>query len=151
MQVKCKFCSNKNDKEQMECVKKGKVNNYYCPKCLIDIKTRDEIINKFYEYTNSLVVISQVYLAINKLKEKKLTYDDILYIMDYVINNKCVLNYPAGLAFYADRAIKQKRELDKIKEQKEKVLKSIFEKPTIIETNNTPKKVDSAFDITNFL
>lgn len=152
MQVKCKFCLEKKDRDGMECVQKGKVKSYYCPECLKLLNSRDRALELFYSYTQSLVPTSQVYLAFSKLREKGLTHHDVLYIMEYVIKTNSKLNYPMGLIYYADKAIRQKKSEEQIKLQKEKVLNTIHKTPTIIENKiKFEKSVNDESDISDFL
>lgn len=143
MNVKCKHCGVKEDKSMMVKIKKGSVEYYSHPTCEIayendklekeraksekkikeeeDKTYRECAINLFYEYTKSLSPIALVNVAFKKCKEKGLNYKDILYTMEYIVKNKMVLNYPMGILYYIDRAMKDKKELERIEKNNNRV------------------------------
>ena len=62
------------------------------------------IKNLWLENISNTVVISQLYLEINRLvRERDIPSDYVIFVLQYCIKNKCKLRYPAGLKFYVDR------------------------------------------------
>ena len=62
------------------------------------------IKNLWLEKISDTVVISQLYLEINRLvRERNIPSDYVIFVLQYCIKNKCNLRYPAGLKFYVDR------------------------------------------------
>ena len=155
--VKCQFCNIKREKDKMDCettespTTGKKSNKYYCPECKKLLKSRNEALEKFYSYTGSLLLQNQVYTAFKKMKDKGLNEHDILCVMDYIIENKHVLNYPMGMLYYIDRAMKDKRIKEQQRKSKEKILQSKTKPITIIkDIPKEPKQVDE-MDISDFL
>lgn len=104
--VICQFCKSKSDKENMT-----KVNNkYYHMECKELIDNREKAINLFYQYTGSLCLKKELYNIFSMIKKQQgLDENDILYLMEYIVKNKCKLNYPMGLRYYVDNAMKDKK------------------------------------------
>lgn len=160
MQVKCKFCSAKSEKEEMVCIENmssgGKVaRRYYHKDCLKKLKARDEAKEKVIEYTGFLGTDAQIYVAFSKAKAKGLDEIDILYTIDYIIKNKCVLNYPMGLLYYIDRAMREKRKEKEIQEKKQKILsKKVKIQPLQFrreEVKQEQEEKTNEFDISDFI
>ena len=172
MNVKCKHCGLKSDKSIMIKIEKGSTKYYAHEECEIrvaqeklnmeklkqekkiqkefDKECRKRSVDLFYEYTESLAPITLVNLAFKKCKEKGLTNKDILYTMEYIVKNKMVLNYPMGILYYIDRAMRDKREVDKIEKANNIVLKSEIKFIPLINKRND-KKIDNESDISDFL
>lgn len=98
---------------------------YYHPQCMELKRARDRAVDLFYEYTGSLEPIKMVNIAFKQLKDQGLSEHEILYVLKYIIKNRCVLNYAMGIKYYATPAIKeyrskhnfiQKQELNKQKD-----------------------------------
>lgn len=143
MKVKCKHCQIKEDKSLMIKVRKGSAEYYAHLSCenlyeeskkekervKLEQKMKEEedkhdrlyAVNLFYEYTQSLAPITLLNLAFKKCKEKGLTYKDISYTMDYIVRNKMTLNFPMGILYYIDRAMKDKKEVDRIQKNNNRV------------------------------
>lgn len=142
MLVKCKYCGEKSQKSEMLCVEKGATKYYIHESCDIakqqernikeiekmnkkkDVednkKYRDEAISIFYDYTKSLEPIMMLNVAFKKCIEKGLTMEDVRDTMLYIVKNKCVLRFPMGILYYIDRAMKEKKEVEKINKQNER-------------------------------
>lgn len=75
------------------------------------------IKNMWIENISNTVVLSQLYLEINRLvRERNIDSDYVIYVLDYCINHKLNLRYPAGLKYYVDNAeIKSSYEKTKIR------------------------------------
>lgn len=172
MTVKCKHCGLKSEKSIMIKIEKGSTKYYVHEECEIRVaqeksdaeklkqeKKKQEEIDKayhkrsvdlFYEYTQSLAPITLVNLAFKKCKEKGLTNKDISYTMEYIVKNKMVLNYPMGVLYYIDRAMRDKREVDKIEKTNNIVSKSEIKFIPLINKKND-KKIDNESDISDLL
>lgn len=62
------------------------------------------IKNMWVENISETVVLSQLYLELNKLiRERGISSEYVIFVMDYVIKNKCKLRYPGGLKYYVDK------------------------------------------------
>lgn len=104
--VMCQYCKIKDDKEIMVVESNMKTKKYFHEQCLHMKKSRDEAVKIFYEYTKSLEPLVKVYDAFKKIKNKGINEEQVLYLVQYVRDNKCVLNYPYGLLYYLDAAMK---------------------------------------------
>ena len=113
--VKCQYCGGFEDKNLMvtdpNCA--SKPTKYYHSECLVHKNNRKKALDLFYSYTESYEMSSAVYLVFKKIRDKGLTDTDVLYIMEYVAKNKCVLRYPMGLLYYVDKAMKDKKERER--------------------------------------
>jgi hypothetical protein len=153
MQVKCKYCSEKVEKEDAVYMEKGKTKktkHYYHKKCMEQQNAKDSALSLFYEYTGSLVLQSQVYVAFKKCREKGLLDTDILYTMEYISKNKMVLNYPMGILYYIDRAMKEKRQHEKVIKQNERLISSPI-KIMPLSMKRDKKERDVSVDISDIL
>ena len=111
---KCKYCGQQIESElEKTTIKVGKVNHNYHNDCYEQQLARDKALSLFYDYTGSLVMQNMVYLAFKKAREKGISDKEILYTMQYIVNTKSVLNYPMGILYYLDRAMKNKAEEEK--------------------------------------
>lgn len=62
------------------------------------------IKNMWIENVSDTVVYSQLYMEINRLiRERGISSEYIIFVLDYCIKNKCKLRYPAGLKYYVDK------------------------------------------------
>lgn len=96
---KCKHNSNINlDNEKYVYIK----NNYYhedCYKEKCDLQLlRDLWVNNI----STTVVHSQLNKTLNQLMENGVSSDYLVFVLQYVLNNHCKLNYPAGFKYYVD-------------------------------------------------
>lgn len=75
------------------------------------------IKNMWLENISNTVVLSQLYLEINRLvREQNIGSDYVIYVLDYCIKHKLNLRYPAGLKYYIDKEeIKSSFEKTKIR------------------------------------
>ena len=112
--VVCQYCKVKDNKDNMVFVQNNKIKKYYHSRCLELKKSRDEAIEIFYDYTKSLEPIKKLYDVFNKIKNKGMNEEQILYLVKYVRDNNRVLNYPHGLLYYLDAAIKDYKKNKKI-------------------------------------
>lgn len=152
-QVKCRYCSEKVEKIKALYLEKGKtkkVKYYYHKACLKLQEDRDSALDLFYTYTGSLVLQSQVYSAFKKCREKGLTDSDVLYTMKYISENKMVLNYPMGILYYIDRAMKDKKLKDNVKKQNKRLITSPI-KIMPLSMKRNKKERDDSFDISDIL
>lgn len=154
-QIKCQYCSKKGNKDDMcldtHITKSGNtVNKYYHKKCLHLKNCRDRAINIFYEYTKSLEPKQKLYTVLKQIKEKGIDEEGILYTMQYIEDNKCVLNYPHGILYYLDNAIKEyKKYQSRKKDEKRNVAKS-KEDVTIISNSIIKNTTNDELDISDF-
>lgn len=72
------------------------------------------------KYISNTVVIKQLNNVINDLLNRGVTSDYLLFVLEYIIENKKELRYPAGFRYYVDNSyIKddyKKRKTPKIKQ-----------------------------------
>lgn len=62
------------------------------------------IKNMWVENISNTVVLSQLYLEINKLiRERGIDSEYVIFVLNYCIKNSCNLRYPAGLKYYVDK------------------------------------------------
>lgn len=111
-QVKCHHCEKKDDKDNMIQYK----NKNYHKECGEIVESRDKLIELFYNYTDSFEQKKNIYLAIGLIKKKfdnRLDERDLLFTMEYIIENNCKLNYFNGISYYVNMAMKSKKESNK--------------------------------------
>lgn len=104
MEIKCQYCQSKSEKETMIFDNK----KYYHIECKKQKDCRDMALDLFYSYTKSLALKQNVYMIFSKIKSMGFKDEDVLYIMQYIEKNKLKLNYPPGILYYVDRAIKDR-------------------------------------------
>ena len=109
LKVTCQYCKTKENKDEMVYEEKQNIKKYYHQHCLNMKKNRDEAVGIFYEYTKCLEPVKKVYDAFKRIKMKGMNEEQILYLVKYVRDNRCVLNYPHGLLYYLDAAMKDYR------------------------------------------
>jgi len=158
MLVKCQYCKEKAEKVKMECIEKQSgnkiVRKYYHKDCYKKKQARDLAKDKFIKYTGFLGVESQIYVAFKKIKEKGLDEYDILYTINYIINNQHVLNFPMGLLYYIDRAMRQKHKEAEILAEKERVIKNLSNvkiKPLKYRNDTEKQEQKNEFDISDYI
>lgn len=156
MLVKCQFCSKKDEKDNMVKVEKvsdsgSKTNKYYHKECLSLLKDKKEAVDKFYEYTGYLDPIVTLYVAFKKMKAKGLDEHDILYTMNYIIETNGVLNYPMGLLYYLDRAMKDKKYKLQLAENRERILNSGSKIQPIIRNDYGKLNIEDSLDASDFI
>ena len=62
------------------------------------------IKNMWIENISDTVVLSQLYLELNKLiRERGISSDYVIFVLNYCIKNRCNLRYPGGLKYYVDK------------------------------------------------
>ena len=124
---KCQYCPDKILTESDRVVEiSGDVKKSYHKECFEQRNAKAKALDLFYQYTGSLVMQNMVYLAFKKAREKGLTDKDILYTMEYIIKTKSVLNYPMGILYYLDRAMKEKAEQEKRDKQDDATFKGLY-------------------------
>lgn len=152
MKVKCKYCNEKDEKDLMVYIEKNGKKEYFHRPCLRYKTDRDEALKLFYEYTGSYEMQSKVYHAFKQIRNKGLTDSDVLYIMQYIIKNKCVLNYPIGMMYYVDRAMKDKQESSKTNKNNERVINApIKVMPLYMKKEEQKDDKENENDISDFL
>ncbi len=133
--VICQFCRQKDDKENM--IKFH--DKYYHTNCKKLIDDREKAIDLFYTYTHSLCLKKELYNVFSIIKKQQhLNESDILYVMEYIVRNKCKLNFPMGIRYYVDKAMKDKTIKEKLEIQKQKELENLQNE--IIDTEVINKK-----------
>ena len=138
MEIKCQYCQSKSAKEQMLYVDK----KYYHNECKVQKDCRDMALDLFYSYTKSLALKQNVYMIFSKIKSMGFKDEDVLYIMRYIVKNNLKLNYPPGILYYVDRAIKD-REYEKNYKKKQEITVDKIEKIEYIEKKELlPDKKD---------
>lgn len=110
--VKCKYCGEAHIKSEMvlhtRTTSSGRqYREYYHSECLKLKQARDKAVDLFYKYTESLEPIKMVNIAFKQLKDQGVNEHEILYIMEYIAKNQCVLNYAMGIKYYATPAMKE--------------------------------------------
>lgn len=110
---KCEHPEKKVNIAEEEFVANGR--KYYHSECWAKFEKEEQAENKlkadiqliknmWIENISSTVVISQLYLEINKLvRDRKIDSEYIIFVLDYCIKNKCKLRYPGGLKYYVDK------------------------------------------------
>lgn len=109
----CRYREKKVNIAEEEYVADGK--KYYHADCYTtmeaEAKTEEKIKsdiqlikNMWVENISNTVVLSQLYLEINKLvRERGIATDYVIFVLDYCIKNHCNLRYPGGLKYYVDK------------------------------------------------
>ena len=158
-QVKCRYCGSQGLVSEMElnirASKTGRqYKEYYHEECLELKNARDKAVDLFYQYTSSLEPIKMINIAFKQMIEQGLNEKEILYVMEYIIKNKCVLNYAMGIKYYATPAIKEYRNRQrfllnqKINQEKNNSIGIITEE----NKSEKPKvKMDDDLDISDFI
>ena len=112
---------------------------YYHTNCKKLIDDREKAIDLFYTYTHSLCLKKELYNVFSIIKKQQhLNESDILYVMEYIVRNKCKLNFPMGIRYYVDKAMKDKTIKEKLEIQKQKELENLQNE--IIDTEVINKK-----------
>lgn len=158
-QVKCRHCGSQGLASKMELnirvSKTGRqYKEYYHEECLELKNARDKAVELFYQYTSSLEPIKMINIAFKQMVEQGLNEKEILYVMEYIIKNKCVLNYAMGIKYYATPAIKEYRSRQKfllnqkINQEKNNSIGIITEESK----SEKPKvKMEDDLDISDFI
>lgn len=97
---------------------------WYCDECLKQIKLKEKVREKIFELLPK-EIMSRVNVAIKQWTLKGHTPEYILYTLEYIKLNKCVLNYVHGIQFYlidkevesAYKNAKTQRQLKKIEKE----------------------------------
>lgn len=108
----CKHDTNDIDITCDEYVVKGSM--YYhkdCYKAKVNGEWKDEatkadlqlIKNLWFEHISKTVVYSQLFRVLNDFIERGVKSDYLVFVMNYVIENKLNLNYPAGFKYFVDK------------------------------------------------
>lgn len=114
----------------------------------------NEAADIFYNYTGSLATKFQLNTAFKAMKDIGMTEEDILYTMNYIVRNKCVLNYPMGIRFYADRARIERRTIEANETAQNKNMTKSSAAGIVVENERIIKKTsrkEDDLDISNFL
>ena len=74
-------------------------NKYYCKECLEQIKLKEKIRDKIFELLPKEIV-TRVNTAVKQWIEKGHSPEYILYTLEYIKLNKCVLNFVHGIQYY---------------------------------------------------
>lgn len=110
---KCRFPDRRLNIAEQDYVSVGRV--YYHRDCYEEKKKEDDaeerikadvqlIKNMWIENISNTVVLSQLYLEINRLiRERGIDSKYIIFVLNYCIINHCNLRYPAGLKYYVDK------------------------------------------------
>lgn len=96
------------------------------------------IANLWVENISNTVMFSQLYGVLNKLIDRGISSEYLVFVMQYVIGHHMTLRYPAGLTYYIDRQeIKDayNKQFKQVIPQDQFVVKESQEIPT----DNTPK------------
>lgn len=133
----CKYSNCKHDDKihiDKEPFVKGK-DGFYHEDCYKD-KTDLQLFRSLWcENISSTVVMSELNSILKQLLSKKgVSVDYLLFVLEYVINNKCNLHYPAGFRYYVDN--------QDIKKAYEKKNRKIIPPTEFVATDgedNTPK------------
>lgn len=158
-QVKCKHCGNQGLASEMKlnirASKTGRqYKEYYHEECLNLKNARERTVELFYQYTGSLEPIKMINIAFKQMAEQGLNEKEILYVMEYIIKNKCVLNYAMGIKYYATPAIKEYRSRQNFL-LKQKVNQEKTNSIGIITNENKSEKpkieVEDSLDISDFI
>lgn len=79
------------------------------------------IRNLWIENINDTVVYSVLFMELNRLLQRGISSDYLVYVMRYVVDHKLKLRYPAGFKYYVDnKKIKDSYARSKVRESKEK-------------------------------
>lgn len=101
----CKYINCKhNDKVHIdkEPFVKGK-DGFYHDDCYKEKADLQLFRSLWCENISSTVVFSDLNRILNQLMSRKgVTVDYLLFVLQYVIDNKCNLRYPAGFRYYVD-------------------------------------------------
>lgn len=108
----CKHTAKDIDISCDEYVVKG--NMYYhkdCYKAKVSGEWKDEatkadlqlIKNLWFEHINKTVVYSQLFRVLNDLIARGIESDYLVFVMNYIIEHKMNLNYPAGFKYFVDK------------------------------------------------
>ena len=110
---KCKFPDRRLNIAEQDYVSVGRL--YFHKDCYEEKEKEDRIEEKiradvqlikniWIENISNTVVLSQLYLEINKLiRERCIDSEYVIFVLDYCIKNHCNLRYPAGLKYYVDK------------------------------------------------
>lgn len=80
----------------------------YEKKCAEENKKRSEsadiqlIKNLWISNISNTVVIPELYRVLRELINRGVSTDYLVFVMNYVIQNHCKLNYPRGFCYYVD-------------------------------------------------
>lgn len=157
--VKCKYCGEKQEKAEMELYiresKSGRrYREYYHPECLSLKQSRQKATDLFYEYTGSLEPKKMLNTAFKQMKEQGMNEHEILYTMQYIVKNNCVLNYAMGIKYYATPAIKEYKSRKNFLEKQKTEQKRDTSIGIVTSNDKTDLKrprVKDELDISNFL
>lgn len=100
-----------------------------------DQKTKSDlqlIKNMWVEHISSTVNYSRLFYELNGFIERGIDSEYLVFVMKYVITNKCKLNYPAGFKWYVDD--------DNIKRAYGKSVNKKMVKKALKNDNTTPNK-----------
>lgn len=108
----CKHESKNIDITRDEYIVKG--NMYYhkdCYKAKLSGEWKDENTKKDLQYIkegwlthiSNTVVYSQLFSNLNDLIARGIPSDYLVFVFDYIVENKLNLRYPAGFKFYVDK------------------------------------------------
>lgn len=126
----------------------GKITRkYYHKECLKMKNDRDEAVQIFYDYTKSYEPLKKVYDAFKRIKSKGINETQILYLIKYIRDNNKILNYPHGLLFYLDEAMKDYNKNKKLY-QIDRVVKN---EDDFIQVNHNQNERNDKMDISDFL
>lgn len=131
-----------------------KYREYYHSECLSLKQSREKAINLFYNYTGSLEPKKMVNTAFKQMRDQGMNEHEILYTMEYIIKNNCVLNYAMGIKYYATPAIKEyKSRKNFLEKQKTKQKKntSIGIVTDCSKLNIKKLKIEDELDVSDFL
>jgi hypothetical protein len=137
----CKHDTTEIDTSWEEYHKNG--NQYYHKDCYEakkkgewkDKKTKSDlqlIKNLWVENISSTVNYSRLFYELNEFIARGIDSEYLVFVMKYVIENKCTLNYPAGFKWYVDD--------DKIKRAYGKSVNRQMTKEALENDKGTPNK-----------
>lgn len=107
----CKHTTKDIDISCDEYVVKGRM--YYhkdCYKAKVSGEWKDETVksdlqlikNLWFKHISKTVVCSQLFMVLNDLIERGIESAYLVFVMNYIIEHKMNLNYPAGFRYYVD-------------------------------------------------
>ncbi|MGJ0846484.1 hypothetical protein ACR77J_07340 [Tissierella praeacuta] len=157
-EVKCRYCENKGTKNEMKLHIKvsatgRRYKEYFHEECFALKESRDKAVKLFYEYTQSLEPIKMINTAFKQMRDQGINEHQILYIMEYIVKNKCVLNYAMGIKYYATPAIKEYKSRQQFLKKQNINQEKTSSIGIIVEECKVKKqvKVEDDLDISSFL